>query len=239
MMINLPKHICITRPQWVKYMYFIIHCLNVFSCMHIFNDVICWNQYQSLINNVVNQMQMAVDYIYLVFIMSMCRYVYVDCVLSMWGKIMIPMYKLWLHGLYGLHEPRSSHTYSVAQLQLCQKTMFLNVATRERGQICERLNRNVQDDVYKSPGPNKSRTISSYIEVNNDVFVWTNHEKKFPTRNISSLVNYIEFTTTFVCLDLNTEMASWYSVVRHLGIHGSTQAKMKCQFSLNSHLVLT
>ena len=21
----------------------------------------------------------------------------------MWGKIMIPMYKLWLHGLYGLH----------------------------------------------------------------------------------------------------------------------------------------
>ena len=29
-----------------------------------------------------------------------------DCVLSMWGKIMIPMYRLWLHGLYGLHGPR-------------------------------------------------------------------------------------------------------------------------------------
>ena len=27
-------------------------------------------------------------------------------VLSMWGKIMIPMYRLWLHGLYGLHGPR-------------------------------------------------------------------------------------------------------------------------------------
>ena len=25
----------------------------------------------------------------------------VDCVLSMWGNIMIPMYRLWLHGLYG------------------------------------------------------------------------------------------------------------------------------------------
>ena len=24
----------------------------------------------------------------------------------MWGKIMIPMYRLWLHGLYGLHGPR-------------------------------------------------------------------------------------------------------------------------------------
>ena len=25
----------------------------------------------------------------------------VDCGLSMWGKIMIPIYRLWLHGLYG------------------------------------------------------------------------------------------------------------------------------------------
>ena len=30
----------------------------------------------------------------------------VDCGLSMWGKIMIPMYRLWLHGLYGLYGPR-------------------------------------------------------------------------------------------------------------------------------------
>ena len=30
----------------------------------------------------------------------------VDCELSMWGKIMIPMYRLWLHSLYGLYEPR-------------------------------------------------------------------------------------------------------------------------------------
>ena len=30
----------------------------------------------------------------------------VDCGLSMWGKIMIPVYKLWLHGLYGLYGPR-------------------------------------------------------------------------------------------------------------------------------------
>ena len=30
----------------------------------------------------------------------------VDCGLSMWGKIMIPMYRRWLHGLYGLHGPR-------------------------------------------------------------------------------------------------------------------------------------
>ena len=29
----------------------------------------------------------------------------VDCVLSIWGKIMIPMYRLWLHSLYGLHGP--------------------------------------------------------------------------------------------------------------------------------------
>ena len=27
----------------------------------------------------------------------------VDYVLSMWGKIMIPMYRLWLHSLYGPH----------------------------------------------------------------------------------------------------------------------------------------
>ena len=26
-------------------------------------------------------------------------------VLSMWGKIMLPMHRLWLHSLYGLHEP--------------------------------------------------------------------------------------------------------------------------------------
>ena len=26
---------------------------------------------------------------------------------SMWGKIMIPMYRLWLHGLYGLYGPRN------------------------------------------------------------------------------------------------------------------------------------
>ena len=26
--------------------------------------------------------------------------------LSMWGKIMIPMYRLWLHSLYGLYGPR-------------------------------------------------------------------------------------------------------------------------------------
>ena len=39
----------------------------------------------------------------------------VDCVLSMWGKVMIPMYRLkvmipmyrlWLHGLHGLYGPR-------------------------------------------------------------------------------------------------------------------------------------
>ena len=29
----------------------------------------------------------------------------VDCGLSMWGKIMIPMYRLWLHCLYGLYGP--------------------------------------------------------------------------------------------------------------------------------------
>ena len=28
------------------------------------------------------------------------------CQLSMWGKIIIPMYRLWLHGLYGLYGPR-------------------------------------------------------------------------------------------------------------------------------------
>ena len=31
----------------------------------------------------------------------------VDCGLSIWGKIMIPVYGLWLHGLYGLYRPRS------------------------------------------------------------------------------------------------------------------------------------
>ena len=30
----------------------------------------------------------------------------VYCVLSMWGKIIIPMHTSWLHGLYGLHGPR-------------------------------------------------------------------------------------------------------------------------------------
>ena len=30
----------------------------------------------------------------------------VDCLLFMWGKIMIPMYRLWLHNLYGLYGPR-------------------------------------------------------------------------------------------------------------------------------------
>ena len=29
----------------------------------------------------------------------------VDFVLSVWAKIMIPVYRLWLHGLYGLHGP--------------------------------------------------------------------------------------------------------------------------------------
>ena len=29
-----------------------------------------------------------------------------NCGLSMWGKIMIPMYRLWLQGLYGLYGPR-------------------------------------------------------------------------------------------------------------------------------------
>ena len=29
----------------------------------------------------------------------------VYCVSSMWGKITIPMYRLWLHGLYGLYGP--------------------------------------------------------------------------------------------------------------------------------------
>ena len=29
-----------------------------------------------------------------------------DGVLSTWGKIMIPLYRLWLHGLYGLHRHR-------------------------------------------------------------------------------------------------------------------------------------
>ena len=29
----------------------------------------------------------------------------VDCGLSMWGKIIIPMYRLWLNSLYGLYEP--------------------------------------------------------------------------------------------------------------------------------------
>ena len=48
----------------------------------------------------------------------------VDCGLSMWGKIMIPMYKLWLHSWYGLYGPRcplsperpqyQSLTYSLA-----------------------------------------------------------------------------------------------------------------------------
>ena len=27
------------------------------------------------------------------------------CVLSKWGEILIPMYRLWLYGLYGLHRP--------------------------------------------------------------------------------------------------------------------------------------
>ena len=30
----------------------------------------------------------------------------VYCGLSMWGKIIIPMYRLWLNGLYGLYGPR-------------------------------------------------------------------------------------------------------------------------------------
>ena len=30
----------------------------------------------------------------------------VDCGLSMWGTIITPMYRYWLHGLYGLHGSR-------------------------------------------------------------------------------------------------------------------------------------
>ena len=52
------------------------------------------------------------------------------CVLSMWGKIMIPMYRLWLHDLYGLYGPRCllsqkrpltliSHSLSILQTIFC------------------------------------------------------------------------------------------------------------------------
>ena len=40
------------------------------------------------------------------FLISFSKFWLVDCVLSMWGKIMIQMYRLWLHGLYGLYGPQ-------------------------------------------------------------------------------------------------------------------------------------
>ena len=39
----------------------------------------------------------------LTFLLFIFHIFFLDCVLSMWGKIMFAMYRLWLHGLYGLY----------------------------------------------------------------------------------------------------------------------------------------
>ena len=39
------------------------------------------------------------------YLFSQSKLWYVDCGLSVWGKIMIPMYRLWLHVFYGLYGP--------------------------------------------------------------------------------------------------------------------------------------
>ena len=39
------------------------------------------------------------------YLFSLSKLWPVDCGLSMWGKIMIPMYRLWLHSLFGLYGP--------------------------------------------------------------------------------------------------------------------------------------
>ena len=41
-----------------------------------------------------------------VFPCIIAPHVHVDCGLSVWGKMIIPMYRLWLSGLYGLYGPR-------------------------------------------------------------------------------------------------------------------------------------
>ena len=41
---------------------------------------------------------------YLVFFLKSLLWP-IYCVLSLWGKIMIPMYRLWLHSLFGLYGP--------------------------------------------------------------------------------------------------------------------------------------
>ena len=59
----------------------------------------------------------------------------VTCRLSMWREIMIPMYRLWLHGLYRLHRPwcplspkRPSRTHSFAiNLPVIYMYLFLEI----------------------------------------------------------------------------------------------------------------
>ena len=44
-------------------------------------------------------------FLFLIYFVFLSKLWPVDCGLSMWGKIMIPMYRLWLHSLYGLYGP--------------------------------------------------------------------------------------------------------------------------------------
>ena len=48
----------------------------------------------------------------------------VDFVCSMWGKIMIPMYRFWLHNLYGIYGPH------------CLLSGLLNLITESLTQLC-------------------------------------------------------------------------------------------------------
>ena len=48
--------------------------------------------------------------------------------ISMWGKIIIPMYRFWLHGLYALHGPNCSR--KAVKLTHCRNSMIATVQVK-------------------------------------------------------------------------------------------------------------
>ena len=95
----------------------------------------------------------------------------------MWGKIIIPMYRLWLNGLYGLYGPRcplfSKRPINLISLSLFRNNLFNPLRPRQNG-------RHFSDAIFKCIFLNENVWISLEILQKFAPEVWIN--------NIPSLV---------------------------------------------------
>ena len=121
----------------------------------------------------------------------------------MWGKIIIPMYRLWLHGLYGLYGPRCplSPKRPINLISLMASQFFLAVFIHHRKITLIRLTSNLVDKyIMGLPGLVLLPTVYLELLLIPGASDWSNNFSGNAQQNVSPHWFYHQWYSCYMVL---------------------------------------